>query len=256
MAGVRDRRLHLLGVGLPRSGTHSLASLFQARYRAAHEPAARSTIRLVTGYAEGRIGRREMRASLLARDRSLHLEVEASHFLHHAVDLLPEVLPEARFVLTVREPCAWLESEICQNAKVRGRPPWSALERCRYRRYGLDFTAADRALQRLGGVHPLASYLRYWCDHIEAVLRHVPPERVLILRTEAIGSSLDAIASFAGVPAGSLDALRAHAGRRREVDRLDLAEWIDPGVLDACVREHCGPLYGRLFPGARPRGFA
>lgn len=106
-------------IGLPRTGTHSLAHMFGKHFRAAHEPKKQETIINILDWKSGRYSKSKMLRILALRDKRLKLNLEASHYLHHIVDLLVELFPQAKFILTVREPISWLASETNQNYRTR-----------------------------------------------------------------------------------------------------------------------------------------
>ena len=78
------------------------------------------------------------------------------------------------------------------------------------------------------------------------MLDAVPPERLLIVRTEEIGDRLDDLAAFVGVPAETLDPEQAHGFKARA--KFGLLDEIDPDHLQGRIDELCGPVLARLFP--------
>ena len=241
------RRFQAFAIGLPRSGTHSLAAMLDAQFRAAHEPALVDSIAHTMSWNRGQRSRGRMRALLRWRDRRLGLELEAAHYLHHVAPLLAEEFPAARFVLTVRDPISWLESEANQNLRSAGHPFWRALEQQRYGRYGFRFSDAERGLAEAGALHPIASYLCYWRDHVQGVLEAVPAARLLVLRTQELDERVPELAEFLGVEEGAIDRSRSRSGVG-ESKPLDLHGSVDAGYLRDEVARHCGELVTRLFP--------
>jgi hypothetical protein len=80
----------------------------------------------------------------------------------------------------------------------------------------------------------------------------VPPDRLLVLRTDRIGSSLDVLASFAGVPRESLDP--ASAASFPALEKFGLLATVDRGYLDDLVQHHCQPHLASIFSDlAAPR---
>ncbi len=71
-----------------RTGTASIAGLFQARYRARHEPEDIYTSEKIIDYIKGYINERQMISFIKKRDKCLWLEVESSHFLYFFIDIL------------------------------------------------------------------------------------------------------------------------------------------------------------------------
>lgn len=244
-----ERRFQAFGVGLPRSGTHSLAYMFDLYYRAGHEPVPERAIGLVLQWERGEISREALVSALLERDRLLGLHLEASHYLHHVAGELAETFPRAKFLLTVREPGAWLESEVNQNRLSRDSGHYRALEQHRYSRYG--FAHEFGALEALDNVYPVRAYLTYWVDHISKVLRAVPSERLLVVDTHDLRGKMAAIAAFVGVPERSLHAERQHSGMR--VPETDLYALVDRKDVDAHIEAICGDFIRKTFPAMAER---
>jgi hypothetical protein len=241
------RRFHAFAVGLPRSGTHSLAEMFQGQFRAAHEPALVDSLAHTMSWNRGEQPAARMRALLRWRDRRLGLELEAAHYLHHVAPLLVEEFPAARFVLTLREPVSWLESEINQNLRAAEFPFWRALAHQRYGRYGAALPAAERGLADAGCAHAIAAHLHYWRDHIEGVLAAVPNDRLLVVRTDQLDERAPELAAFLGVAPDLLDRSRSRAGAGGP-RRIDLRALVDPDHLAREVERHCADLLTRWFP--------
>ena len=252
------RRFHAFGIGPPRTGTHSLAAMFEGTYRAVHEPLARRTVQLLLRWKQGRYSDASIRRIFQRRDRRFGLELEAAHYLHHLAPVLAEAYPEARFILTLRDPRRWLASEVNWNrthARAHYEHPfgdfWGALETYRYGRYGLQFQQEDQALQRHQGVFPLEAYLRYWHDHHDLVLKSIPQERLLVIRTEALAASAPALAAFLGISERTLDVARSHASRTPQ-KLVQVFDEVDPAYVDDLVERYCAPILARLSRQASP----
>lgn len=249
------RRLHVYGVGAPKSGTHSLANLFTPTYRAAHEPRAALTIVHLLRYLQGDTRAETVARLLRARDRWLNLEVEAAHYLGFVAGELAQTFPEARFVLTIREPYSWLTSAVNQSIYNYANPHpdravWLALSDYRYGRHGFDYDAEEAPLRAYGGVYPIGSYLGYWTAHTEAVLDAVPEDRLLVMRTHELRTRSADLARFLDIPSETLSLEKAHAFAR-PVKTVEVHEVVDHGYLEAEVARRCGPLMERFFPEVR-----
>jgi hypothetical protein len=90
---------------------------------------------------------------------------------------------------------------------------------------------------------PIAAWLRGWADANERVLAAVPPERLLVLRTEDLDDSVEALARFAGVPAPTLR--QAHANCRSS--RTGLLGEVAADYVVEQAREHCAPVMERFW---------
>ena len=246
------RRIHLYGVGAQKSGTHSLANLFAEHYRAAHEPDALALIPHLLHWLRGGYSDVEARRLLRDRDAWLGLEVEAAFYLSNVVELLVDLFPDARFVLTIRDPYRWLNSALNQDVRAYKSPHPNralhlALSDFRYGRNGYAYDPEEAHLRSYPGVYPVAEYLDHWTRHNERVLSAVHEERLFVLRTDQIGKRTDALARFVGVDPDTLTVAQAHAYAhpRREPDAFEL---LPQSYLDEQVQRRCGGLMERFFP--------
>lgn len=239
-----QRDLCVFCIGLPRSGTHSLAYMFRKYYKAAHEPRKRETIINILRWESKQYSRAKMLRILALRDKRLQLNVEASHHLHHVVDLLVELFPKAKFILTVREPISWLASETNQNYRTRKIPAWRSLERYRYGRYHCSYQHPD--LENIANVYPIESYLSYWKDHIAKVLDYVPSEKLLMIDTFEIKQKLNEIALFVGIDPKSLDADRQWSGKR--TSEIELYDLVNKCKIHEQVKASCSDFIKENLP--------
>ena len=242
---VRPRRTHLYCVGLPKSGTHSLAAMFEDRYRARHEPQLSYISWLKSEHRAGRIDDAALRRYLNHRDLVLWLELESSAGLGVLTPHLVALRPGARFILTWREPMGWIRS---WTNHVLNRPYgptsiWTLNRAQEYRPATLEWSPHEEAL-RARGLYPIAGYLEYWARHVRTVLDAVPRERLLVLRVDQIRSRIAEVARFAGVPEPTLLHEEAHAFKGLG-DQGVIAQ-VDPGFLAAEVERCCRTELDRL----------
>lgn len=73
---LRRRRFHAYSLGAPKTGTTSIAFLFEQCYSAAHEPLHAGTMEHILGVLRGERSRNEIKRYLRWRDRELYLEME------------------------------------------------------------------------------------------------------------------------------------------------------------------------------------
>jgi hypothetical protein len=242
---VRPRRFHAFGVGAPKSGTHSLAGMF-SRYRAAHEPENDLLIAaILRSDPTGRVP--DADALVRARDRRLWLELESSHLLLHVLESLVSVWPDARFILTIRDPYTWMDSVLNVRQRKPVPPRWGKLGRYRFREFLPARLPAAREL-------PIADHtfvdrmLLYWQLHNQMVVDLVPPERLLVVRTHELSASAGALSAFLGIPASSIDVSNAHLFKtpnKRDVLSERRAQ------IEAAVQKYCAPLMRTYFPEIR-----
>jgi hypothetical protein len=244
---VDDRplpRFRLFGVGLAKSGTHSLAGVFARDHRSAHEPEAKAQVELTCDVLEGRADPSELRRYLRDREDRLRLEVNAAGWNGLVVEELVDLAPDTRFVLTVREPRSWLDS-LVNHLKVGQAPPHFVRLRSLIYDTGRPHPPEEAVLAE-HGFFPLDGYLGDWARRHQRILDAVPPERLLVVRTEDIGPRLADLAAFVDVPVETLDEAQAHGFKARA--KFGLLDEIDPAHLQPRIDELCGPVLARLFP--------
>lgn len=250
-SSIVERRTHLYCIGAAKSGTQSIADCFTERLRSVHEPEANETIDAILAVAEGAMSRAALGDYVRERDRRLALEVDSSQLNYFLLDDLVSVFPEARFVLTIRDPYSWLDSLINHQLNRTVTARWKRLRELRFRARELKHPAEESPL-RQRGLYTLDGYLSYWRVHNHKVLSSVPPQKLLVVRTNEITQRLGEIARFAGIDADSVDASRSHSNKG-ETKHGVLAE-LDPHYLAAKVDRCCGRLVQEYFPDvATPR---
>lgn len=245
--GRLEPRPRLYGIGMGKTGTNVLASLF-AGVPAAHEPEAGEVITALLAYEAGRRDWRSLRGFVVDRDRRLGLSVDVSNLNIFLVDQLVDLAPDARFVLTIRDPWSWLDSIVNQYVRRTPTAEWRAFAEHRFGSAGVAHPAAERVLAE-HGLHPLAGYLSYWRAHMEKALAAVPADRLFVVPVGRIMAEAGRIAAFAGLPPDSVDASRVR--EYRNPTKQPIVQRIPRDHLEAEVRRHCGPWLERCFPGIR-----
>ena len=242
------RRFRLYHVGIAKAGTHSIAAIFAKHHLSAHEPEAYRTIDLVVRQYEGQPSA-AVDAELLLRDERLYLEVEASHIISELVPNLVRLFPDAKFLLTLRDPVSWLESVIQQVERTKNLRNVKDWERLRVCRWGNLAALPEEAAFRAAGVVSIAGSLARFRNHHECVLKAVPSDRLLILPMQEIGARLGEIADFAGVPRSSVRPEAAHSYKR--ITNVSLLDCVPAEYIDGLVQRECGDLVRRFFPTAK-----
>ena len=239
---VRRRRFRLYGVGDGKTGTTSLGLMFRDHYRSAHEADAERMLPVSTSVLMGSASAHDVRAALHRRSWRLNLEVDAANFLSPFAGRLAQMYDDARFVLTIRDCYSWLDSRIEWIVRTDLPDIWRQNFDARYGRYRDHPRPEEEALQA-AGLRPIASYLRYWSELPERVIRDVPQERLCIVRTEDLDRSCDRLATFVGAASSTI--VPAHVNRNEE--RTGLLASVPIQVIDDLALEHCGPLMQRFW---------
>lgn len=239
-------RPRIYGIGLGKSGTNALASLFTG-VAAAHEPESESVIRALLDYHAGRSDWQPLDALVRDRDRRLALAVDVSNLNIFLVDLLLQLSPDSRFVLTIRDCYSWLDSLLNHYLRVPPTAAWRAFADERFQK-GRAYPPAERILEE-HGLYTLEGYLSYWNAHVTKALAAVPADRLLIVRTGQIGDRALEIAAFGGLGPEHVAAGGIHEYRNPQKRRI--LQQIPRGHLEEQVRIHCEPLVSRFFPEIR-----
>lgn len=238
---LKPRNLKVYCVGAAKTGSTSLAAMFRPHYRAAHEPETSRTNQLVIDWLENSLSYEDVKQRLLERDRRLYLDVESAHPLGYVSSILAETFPRAKFIITIREPHAWLRSRLHFHYKFNP-PAWEA-----YRNYFWwqrhQGYAPEEAILEQYGLCSLETYLQQYADHYERVLQ-LPKDRCLVIRTGDINDAPLLLAHFLKIRP---DQLRMRH-RNRHDDKIDPLREIDPEFVQEKVWHHCGRIIAQYFP--------
>jgi len=229
-----ERRFHAFCVGVSKSGTHSIAGVFAGNYRAQHEPESARLLPLLTPLVSNAAPGPRLRLYLRSKDRRLGLEMESSHPLGLVAPLLASMYPDAKFVLTMRHPLGWVDSQINHELARAVTDVWRDWRRARFGT--TEYLPEDEPL-RERGLFPLAGYLRFWELHNRRVIEGVPPERLLLIPTEQIGEHSEALAAFVGVSPDSLDTTRSTTFPAAA--RFGIVASLDPAYVEDTLHRCC-----------------
>jgi hypothetical protein len=217
-ASLAPRRFHLIGAGLPKTGTTSLANLFQP-FRWGYEFLFAESVERLIAWRDGRLDRDGMRRWLALRSEAGALEMDSASFNHFFLNILVELHPAARFVYTRRDAVSWADSflnmVLRHSTYLRGHP-WPEWQLALGRLMAPSFDPGRfaspghlrPALRQLA--EELLGFYARETSRIEAAL---PPERSLVIPTEDLSRRLDALAEFAGVPRSALNEAGPHENR-------------------------------------------
>ena len=257
-AALQPLNFRLYAVGAPKTGTMSIARLFQRDYRAMHEGTYLEAISYLMRRRAGTVSDDELVGWLLRRDVLIWADCESSHIMNWFADLLSVVYPDAKFLVTVRDCYSWTQSVLDQHlnsrpprrvddapSTARGGVTYSSL---RGVYYGDKSTDPNSLLTELGE-YTLEGYLDYWSSHYAQALAALPTDRRMFVWTRDIQDRAEDIAQFVGVPSSSLDLGRSHSHVAPE--KHDVLGQLDPQAVREAVRTRCGPVADRLatLPG-------
>jgi len=240
---VANRRFRAYCVGTAKSGTHSLAAIFARSYLAEHEARHRPMIQAVLDRMSGAMSDSQAETFIRQRDADVVLEMDSSQLNGPFVDVIARLFPEAKFILSMRDCYSFLDSITDHSLAREVSNRW--IEFREHRFGGLNHEPQERVLAEQG-LFPLEGYLRYWTQHNEFILQHVPAERLLVVRTREIRQSIPKIAEFLGIPGDSLDAGQSHS--YPAANRFKIISQVDRAFVEHKVQQHCGDLMRRFYP--------
>jgi hypothetical protein len=244
-AAARPRQFELYGIGLPKSGTHSIASMFSPTFRARHEADGGEMIDVILDLAAGRRSSDEILTYLAQRRQRLNVEADASQLNAHVLEYLVSLSDEARFVLTVRDPYSWLDSFVNHSLARNTSRRWLAFRDLRFGSPNMRHGPKEQVLKDRG-LYTLDGYFGYWRWHVERSLRIVPEDRLLVVRTDELSARATDVARFVGLTDFVPERQRTHT--YRAAGRFGILNNLDPDYLHDTVTDICGALVEELFP--------
>ena len=245
---LTPRKTQLYCVGTAKSGTSSIAAAFANQLRAQHEADAHEVIDLIFEARSGNISDDDVKAYLRRRDRRLRLEIDSSQLNYFFLRHLVELYSGAKFILTIRNPYAWIDSFINHQLGREASEEWKRLRDLRFQPERFDHPLEEKALAEKG-LYTLDGYFSYWTRHNNHVLETVRDSQLLVVRTTEITERAEEIAEFAGVERSSASQERSHANKARE--KFGVLAEVDRDHLQEKAETHCGDLIGRYFPDVR-----
>lgn len=236
------KRFHAFTVGLPRTGSTSIYTLF-ANFRSGNEYMERETISRLVQRHTGALPAAAFVDYLKRRDAEADLEMDSASLHHLYLDTLVNEHPDARFIMTVRAPYDWANSYIKMimswhqrfTAEGHALPQW--MEDYGVMLFG-DFSwswvATPESIRERA--EPLAdAFLMHWAAANRRTLSLLPADRSLILRTETLSQNTGALARFLGV---APEQLTDQHHSNRHPDRSDLLSGLGRDWVEAKAREY------------------
>ena len=240
------RKCRLYGVGLAKSGTVSVARMFNRTVVARHEPMQSEMQQALRDLRKGRIDRADLRALVLKRDKEYCTDVNSAGINVRFMDILLEEFPDALFLLTMREPYSWMDSVF--NHKVNVVTLQERKRKALRRKLQCKHPPEEQSLEA-EGLSTLDHRLAQSNQHNQTVLSTIPEHRLLIVKTMDITKRAYEIADFTGLPRSTIRLSRSHQNQAPR--KHHLLEGIDRKHLDMKVQEHCGSLMKQYFPEIR-----
>jgi hypothetical protein len=247
-------RFHAYGVGLPKTGSTSLAGLM-GEYRAGHETWLDFLATAGVARARGEIDDAAFWATVKRRFVPLRAEMDSVTCHHLYADVLMEQYPKARFVVTYRDVRSWANSMLSMCTYVR-RMPTEYQERRRgwIDSYG-DWAGEGTIPFRTGlddvDTAALPALMRTWATYMRRMPTVLPAGRTLWLKTSEITARAPELAEFLKIPADSLAMEAVHSNRTvATFDRFAIA---DRDEVDRIYAEYCAEIMAEHFPDEHAR---
>lgn len=241
----RVRRAQLYGVGIAKSGTHSIAAMFSRNVRARHEPQAAELIDKILDWRGGRLGERELTDWIRNRDRELALEVDSAGLNFQILDILLREFPKARFVLSIRNCYSWTNSIMNNHLQMPSVEHWARWRKFLHEGEITTYAPEEKVLEEKG-LYTLDIYFTRWAKRENQVMVKIPRERLFVVRTDQLRQRAFELADFAGLPRYAVRLDRTHEFQNRQ--KQEIIRQIDRDFLERKVEEHCRPLMTRFFP--------
>jgi hypothetical protein len=250
----RPLRFKAYCVGMAKTGTTSLHTIFRHQYRSAHEAESGFLCRKLLAFFQGKIKEDQFIQYIKHRDQRLNLEMDSSALNHFLLDILVKEFSEAKFILTIRDCYSWLNSAINYYPSAQNFSYIYWLRRhCRAffnfvnetDKRNLAKYAKEEQVLADNNFFPLDVYFSNWAKHANKVLTTVPAERLLVVKTSEINQSIPQIEAFLGIEPNTLPTnIHSNPAARK----IHLLSQIDKDFLEAKANLHCQELMAQYFP--------
>lgn len=243
------RRFHAYNVGLIRTGTSSMAGIF-SKYRSGHELLMDSTTKMIKKYNKQMISKESLRQFIRERDIQLFLEMDSSHIHRLYLDILVEEFPSSKIIFTIRDCYSWLDALInwILNHRIG--------EKCKGSKiiFGLDNFGCMGENDMQCNIHAyLKDFLSFWASANDNILKTLPPDRSLVIRTHEIPGKINDISHFLDISPETLDRGQTHKFKAHR--KFNMLHRINYEFLKNSCKEYCTPLMEEFFPGYTLKDF-
>lgn len=232
-------RFQLYSVGLPRTGTTSLSTLF-GMYRSANEYMEQETISKIIAHHFCQISDQDFYEFLTFRVQQGQLEMDAASFNHFYLDFLVKKFPEAKFIFTIRDPYSWINSYMNMLLRWKQKfgvnpPQWTTnYGKMLFGNFNWNvFNSTQELNHNLDSM--VIKFLCHWTEANRRILNLLPQERSVIIKTQEISYSLENIANFVNIHQNSLTD-KHHSNRSS--NNINLLESINKELF----KEECQKL--------------
>lgn len=215
------KRIQVFGIGFGKTGTTSLALMFQTHYRSQHEPNKLALIDLILNRDN------YTRAEFIGCVRNIfdncHIEMNSSQLNGLLIEEILEIYPNAKFILTIREPEDWVNSIVnhTMHGKIASDSIWA-----KFRDYLFGVGNGDP-----NKPYTITQYLDRWLHHNTSIINLFKEKnclnRLLILNTDELEEKIPEIARFLEVPINTIQPCHGNIGNYN----IEYSSHIDPKIL-------------------------
>ncbi|MEX0322346.1 MAG: sulfotransferase [Puniceicoccaceae bacterium] len=243
----RPRRFRCYGLGMGKSGTHSLSAICEGSYYSAHEPLLEELTSVLLDYAGGKLGKKELKNYIRKRDQHLWLEMEVCTLIVHYFEILLELYPESKFILLARDPFSWINSS-WNHLATRPIPDWwRTFDNWRYGDDRFDYHPTEKAVLEPLNLPSTKSHFRLWGKFNDRILNEVPAKQLMVIRLHELKNSTPEVARFLNLKEENLQPGESHQYQASALSP-NLIYKIDPDFIESQATQYCGNAFGKIYP--------
>lgn len=228
LISLKPQEKRIFCIGLPRSGTHSMAKILKDNFdlKGEHEPQASVVLDFITSKRSDK----QTEEFIKSRDKILRYDFEASYYQILFIEYLVKIFPNSYYILTVRDPLDWVKS-IKNNILKKGYVDNNIWGKFIYEVFGNLNHDYDKTKKKNYVV--AEEQLDYYQKHIDLALAHIPKNRLLILDTYEINNKMDTISKFIGVD-NINKTEKSHVAGNKYNNVLEISDQTKQHVIDIC----------------------
>lgn len=236
-----SRTIHGYCLGAAKTGTTTIHHMFNKRFHSAHEPIPQETIQLVIDFLENKLSKTKVAKILKERDELLNLEMESNHLLSHFSEIFVDIFPEAKYIITIREPYNHLNSRL--NSHLHPARTWKPYLNYFFTRNHKGFEPEEQILKKKK-LFSLNTYLQLYASHYNRVLSNIPEQKRTIIRTDKLNNLAGILSLFFNIDKSSLQNSHANANNRK----INILEQLDEDFVRKKIWKYCSNIIAEYFP--------
>ncbi len=237
----RSRKAHIYCIGAAKTGTTSIAQMYNGCLRTAHEPDVYETTDLVMRYLKGDISPNTLATECKSRDKRLNLELESSHPLGYLSSTLVDMFPNSKYIVTVRDAHSWLRSRLNFHQN-RSPQEWQKYRDFIWSKHHEGYAPEEKVLEQ-NGLYSIDAYLKQYSEQYKIIFDAIPESKMLVVKTRDISNKVHEMNSFIGLEAVDIKAVHTNKMNVRE----SLFDAIPHEFISSRIDQHCGWLQQRFF---------